>query len=527
MTDPHSVRPTGVEGELVVDPAIQHPLGGIAASGFRWNFAVTLGSKLVGFVSQLVLARLLLPEQFGAYAEATIVMSFAVILRDAVLPQILISRQRELEGWINPAFWISLMLGFASALIMAVAAVVWQLRSNGSLVAGLLWMAALGSPFIAAGVVPTVILQVRLRFKLIAKIAAQMVLLNTALSIGMAMLHCGAYSLMVPQVVTAVLRACILFYLASPKIRWRMQFAKWIGLAQDSGMMILSSLGLVVVGQGDYIILTARYDKAIVGFYFFAFNLSLQIINLTSSSLAGVLSPTLARLNLERERQVGAYLRACKILAAIGAPICTLQILLARFAIVAIFGVRWADSVPLLQILSAGMAFALVNSFAGSVLQTQGRFRTQALWTIVSTTAFVVLLRTGTGLFGVAGTAMAVSAYHILVGSVGMRLVVGRGGSWRQITWVFAPTVMACAVASLPILALPQFLPNIYHDNTSPLLVLAVIGGCASLFAFCYVICVRLFAKDIYLEVLSQFRHVAGVFGRFAKLLFIFESPST
>ena len=61
-----------------------------------------------------------------------------------------------------------------------------------------------------------------------------------------------------------------------------------------------------------------------------AANRSNQVLQLLTLNLASVLFPVLSKLAAEPERQVGAFLRAARVLALVGIPICLAEAVLAR-----------------------------------------------------------------------------------------------------------------------------------------------------------------------------------------------------
>src|SRR5256885_5179199 len=91
-------------------------------SGFFWLIAQTVGSKLVTMIGQVVLARLLLPDDFGLVGLAYTVTGFAVLIQQAGLREILINRHVHFNRWANPAFWMSLTLGCLGAALMVILA---------------------------------------------------------------------------------------------------------------------------------------------------------------------------------------------------------------------------------------------------------------------------------------------------------------------------------------------------------------------------------------------------------------------
>ncbi|MGN6724943.1 MAG: oligosaccharide flippase family protein, partial [Tepidisphaeraceae bacterium] len=482
----------------------QVPLGNIAASGAAWNVAVTIFSKFVGIASNIVLARLLLPANFGEYYEALIVLGFATLLRDSALGQVLIHHQKKIRDWENAAFWMSILLGFlASAIVLIAAAVIHQRTGDGT-IAGLLVIAAITSPLIAAGTVSTAKLQSQLRFKFLAQLGASLNLLSAAASIAMAVSHCGAFSLMVPQVGTAALRAGILIYRAPPRVRLNVDLWRWATLASQGGALLFTAFCWMVVSQGDNLTLSTMFSKDAVGLYANAFNLSTQTISIFTGNIAQVLLPTLTRLADEPRRQANAYLKACRVLAVLGVPLCFLQIFFARPAILLLFGSAWAGSIIPLQILSAGMAFGLVNSFASYLMQAQGRFRLLTVWIASYAALFLILVQIGARVYGVTGVAWSVAAFHCVIGTLGMRVAVKEHGSLGDVVAVFTGPVSCSIVAAIPVLVTMRFAPSIFDSQQIHAVNIVWLALMVCLYGVIYIAGIRYFAPSDFGELRAR-----------------------
>ncbi|VTQ00053.1 oligosaccharide flippase family protein [Sphingobacterium daejeonense] len=79
-----------------------------AAKGVFWVFAEQFGSQLIGFVINLVLARVLLPSDFGTIALYGILMSVSAVLINGGLTSSLIRAKEVDERDLSTVFWFNL-----------------------------------------------------------------------------------------------------------------------------------------------------------------------------------------------------------------------------------------------------------------------------------------------------------------------------------------------------------------------------------------------------------------------------------
>src|SRR5687768_3960266 len=154
-----AISPDGTDvtgGGAPVDPAVgaapsTPSLGRRTLGGFVWATANTVVSKLLGLLGQIVLAKLLLPEDFGLVAMALTVAAFVNIVRDAGLQQVLVHRGSEFPRWAGPAAWMSGTLGVGAMLVMAAAAPLAAWFYQRPELSPLILLLAIGSPLWALG----------------------------------------------------------------------------------------------------------------------------------------------------------------------------------------------------------------------------------------------------------------------------------------------------------------------------------------------------------------------------------------
>jgi O-antigen/teichoic acid export membrane protein len=213
-------------------------------------------------------------------------------------------------------------------------------------------------------------------------------------------------------------------------------------------------------------------------------------------------------MQAEPDRQIAAFVRSCQTLAAIGFPLCILQAVLARPVVIAFFGERWGPSISLLQVLSIGMAVAMVN-FTSTLMQAQGRFRTLAIWTIATTLGFIACVIVGTRSAHAEGAAAAVCLFHIVTGFIGMRLAIGKNSGWSAVARIFNGPAAASLVATIPVAAVFRAWPDSYTGLSSVTETAAATILCGLIFCVVYAIAMRYVARDVSLDILNRIRRIA------------------
>lgn len=420
----------------------------------------TVGSKVFGFAGQMVLARLLLPRDFGIMAMAYAAASLPNTIRQTGILQILVQKQSEFDRWANAAFWMELALGVLSAILTIAATPAACLFFHTQRLFGPMILIALLIVVNSPSTPPYARLMLGLRFRTIALAGISYNLAVVILSVTFAFLGFGVYSFILPLPIVATARVIFYWRVAPVRIKLDLQLHRWRPMFLDSVLLMGTGLFGMVLQQSDNVALGRFVTATEVGYYSVASNLSSQVLQMLSVNLSGVLFPTLSQLKDDPARQTAAFFRAARLLALIGIPMCVLEAALARPIITVIYGQKYLTAIPLLRLLALAAGVNLLFGPLQNFLQSQGRFSVLFKWTGFLVTIFVAAVFIGAWKGGALWVAWSVLAMAVIFQPVGMWLATrGRGGSWRQVGAVYLPAAFASALALLPLELLLRLVP--------------------------------------------------------------------
>jgi len=482
------------------------PLGHATTRGFALMSGQVLAVKAINLIGQVILAWILDRRDYGFVALAYSVSAFIALIQRSGVREMLVQRGRHFAVWATPAFWFSLALGALCALLMVAMAPLAAAFYRDSRVAPLLLVLSLAVLLDSLNAVPESKLQIDLRFGLLAVTNLLTGAVAMASSILFAALGFGAFSFILPLLIANIIRLCIYWPVVRPPIRRAPAVHRWKYFIRASGLLAGASLLTTVTWQGDYIILGRLYPKEVVGLYFWAFNLSIQALYFSADAVAGVLFPSLTKLREEPQRQREAFERAARAIALLGIPACFLQMVLARPGVLLFFDAKWHPGIPLVQILSVGMAAQVVGIPALSALKAQGRFATALVWAAVCAAAFVAMVFAGAYFAEARGAAIAVACYCWISAPLSAYLVLRHlGGDWRSVRRIFACPLLCSAAAAACAILVSRALPPMRWGNVIQLALGSAIMGAI------YLPAVRLLARDTWDDLYGK---IAGLLSR-------------
>ncbi len=353
---PHSLLAVGaapLPTDVAGSPPAREPRAARAAG-------VTLVGQalrtVVQFGSILVLARLLLPEDYGLLAIVLVVVGIGEIVRDFGLSTAAIRAPELSEDTRDALFWINTAIGVLLCLVVV---------AGSGLLAGLFdrpaltgIACALAGTFVLNGMATQYRVTLTREMRFGALVTADVVAQATAaaVAIAAAALGAGYWALVAQQLV----QSALLLVLVAVPARW------WPGRPRRTpGLRPFLTLGLQLVGTQlvnyagnnvDTVTIGLRFDAAALGLYNRGFQLLMTPLNQLRSPATTVALPVLARLQDDRER-FDEYLRRGQL--ALGLPIVVSLGVVAGAAgplVELLLGPRWSGVAPILALLAVAAA---------------------------------------------------------------------------------------------------------------------------------------------------------------------------
>ena len=433
------------------------PLATRVRTGALWGALNVGASRVLSFVSTIIVARLLAPEHFGALAVALVVQTIALNIAELGATASLGRGDRDPDEIAPTVFTIALFTSGALTAAMVVSAP-WLAGVLGDPeAADVIRVLAITVALAGLSSVPTALvwrdfLQGR---RLAVDLAS--ILVGIALVVPMAMWGWGALALAWSRV-GAQLVSAIGFWIVTPRRYlpgWNAHEARGIlrlGLPlAASNFVVFATLNL------DYVVVGRLLDPVSLGFYLLAFNLAALPSTVIVSVVRTVAVPAFGRLHAAGRLAEQAVLVA-RGLSFAAFPVCALLAGLAVPLVVTLFGERWAlAATALLGLAALGAARILADLSADLCVgagRTMGLLWVQLVWLV----ALAPALWVGVSLWGIegAGYAHAAVAWLIVIPlylTVVRRVVGARPGRILRACALPALGAVVCAVVAAAVAA--------------------------------------------------------------------------
>jgi O-antigen/teichoic acid export membrane protein len=246
-------------------------IGMAATSGLVWTIIQTICGRASGLIGQLILAKLLVPEDFGILGLAFTIITFVSILTNVGIDQVLMQRQPRMHLWATQAFWISLILATGAAIIMAIVAPIGAALYHNEKITYLVWVMAFSLPISSLVIVPSVKLRSLMSFKFLSSYYSINSIISQIMIIVFALSGFGALSFVLQFPLMAAVRAIVFWRVAPIPLRPLHLSKGWSQMLKRGSGVFGAVLLTTSIGQGDYMTLGLLASAQVVGIYFFAF----------------------------------------------------------------------------------------------------------------------------------------------------------------------------------------------------------------------------------------------------------------
>jgi PST family polysaccharide transporter len=440
-------------------PSDRAALKSASVNGVAITFSFQMLRFGLQFIYQILIARLLVPADFGIVAMAAPILAFIALFADFGLTQATVQRPNITQQQLSLIFWATCLLSICLAVVTIAAAPAIAAFYNEPRV-GPVFM-ALGSTFFISGLYAQhlALLNRRLQFLKLALVDLLSFLIGAVVGIGAALLGMSYWAIVLNQLTVN---------LVSLALAW--SFARWMPgrprLADDTRALLGFGGNITTFNFVNYFarnldnVLIGKYVGDVgLGLYDRAYKLLLLPLSQITTPFAKVATPLLAKLQVDPPAYRRAYLQMLITVCVLTYPGVAFAMITSHQLIVTLLGAKWAGVAPIFSVLAIGGFFAPISNSTGWLFITQDRTREMRNWGVVSSAMFVVSF-----VIGLHWGPLGVASCYIFVGMFQGPMVwwaATRSGplALRALLAGLAPSALALVLTILVEAVVQQMLP--------------------------------------------------------------------
>ncbi|MBE6218719.1 MAG: lipopolysaccharide biosynthesis protein [Rikenellaceae bacterium] len=380
-------------------------------SGVVWSFAEKFLTMLVQMVVSIIVARRLMPEDFGVMAILTFFTSVALTIVDSGFSQTLIRKREPSDSDYRSVFLFNVVVALLLYFVL------WALASpiarfyGHSVIRDVAPVLFLLLPINSLCVVQTVMFTREFRFKLLSNIVFFASLVSGVVAVAMAVAGCGIWALVAQRLLQMGIKAVAFWLIRRWRVRGGVSLSALRDMAPFSLRLLASDLIASIYNNVAQLFVGKIYSTASLGYYSQAQKLKDLAVISTVQSVQGVTYPALSKLSADEEKFSAGYERIVRLLSFVLFPAMLGLVAISSDMFMLLLGERWMPTVPYFRILAlSGMVYPLAMvGYNVLKIKSDGRVvvRLEVVKRVVMTLVLCVTIPTGIEAVAWGMTAMA------------------------------------------------------------------------------------------------------------------------
>ena len=329
-------------------------------------------SQVLSVIVNIVLARILVPEDFGVFALANASIGFIAVITSVGFGSAIINNHNATQKQISTLYWLNFITASITYVLVYISAHYFELFYESKGLAQIIRFSGISILITPFFITHLKILERDLELSKTSSVVILSSILSSALSIITAYLGLGLFALVVQSV------SMSLFKLIFTKMysKWKCSFEFdlnaslgmiWFALKHRTAQAIQFFERNV-----DYFILGKLLNNVVLGYYSFAFNIMYMPVKRISDLFRDVLFPTFSKIKDNKDLLLQGYFKSLRIVMMVSFPIMFVVSFNSRLIIEFVFGDKWIEAASIVSILSIGGAFQSITQFGDIIFTSLG-----------------------------------------------------------------------------------------------------------------------------------------------------------
>jgi len=415
-------------------------------------------SRAFSFLRLIILARLLVPEDFGLMGIALLSLATLETFSETGFSQALIQKQRVSQRDLDATWTVAIIRGFILFSVLFLLAPYLAIFFNSPQAELVVRLIAFGLLFNSLTNSGIIFFQKEIDFK--SQFFYQLTgdLTDFIVVISLALLWRNVWALVFGFLAGALVKMAFSYLIHPYRPRWRWDKQRTRELFQFGKWIFLANLIIFFLTQGDDAFVGKFLGVAALGFYQVAYRLS----NLPATEITHIISrvtfPAYSKLqkNLTQFRE--AYLNTLSFVSFIAFPLVLGLFVLAPEVVKILLGDKWLPIIPALRILSLFGIIRAITGVGGSVILAAGKPQLIAYVTSIQLAIMAGLIYPFSVRWNITGVSLIVFLVSLISLPAQYLIIKQVKLGWGKWLKTLSPPVIASVLMALVLMVLKYFL---------------------------------------------------------------------
>ena len=321
-------------------------------SSLIWKLMERSGTQGIQFIVQIVLARLLMPEQFGTIAIVMVFISLARVFVQSGFNTALIQKKDADDVDFSSVFYLSLAIaGFLYFIIYFTAPGIASFYDDEILIP-VLRVLSLTLLFGALNSIQNALIARTLMFKKLFISSLGAILISGTFGLLAAYLGLGVWALVIQQLTNQISISIIMWFTVKWRPKWVFSLSRVKTLFSYGWKLLVSSLLTTLYADLRTLIIGRIYTPTTLGYYHRGVQFPKTIVTNIDGSIQSVMLPTLSAHQDNKKRVSNMMRRAVMTSSFLIFPMMIGLAVVAEPLVKIVLTDKWLPAVPFLQIFA-------------------------------------------------------------------------------------------------------------------------------------------------------------------------------
>lgn len=385
----------------------------IALHSISWLGTFRIVTRIVSFARVVVLARILLPMQFGAYGIAHLVLTCVEILTETGVNVVLIQQKEKIDRFIDSAWVVSIIRGFLIGGTLYFLSPFISAFFNSPESLPLIRLMSV-VPLIKGFINPAIVgFQKELQFQKEFWLRTAIFVVDSFTAISVSFITKDPSGIVFGLIAGGITEVFLSFLFIRPLPKIRLDYGYIQKILHRGKWVTASGIFTYVFQNGDNIAVGKLLGTSSLGLYQMAYSLSILPVSEITDVFSKVVFPIYSKISDDKKRLQQAFYKIFLLTMAIAIPISMLLFFFPERIILFFLGEKWLGAAGALRLLSV---FGLIRSVSISVFPlflSLGKQEYITVITLVSIIGLGIAIIPFISQFGLVG-----AAYAVLLGSL-------------------------------------------------------------------------------------------------------------
>jgi O-antigen/teichoic acid export membrane protein len=339
-----------------------------------WDLLGTYTQQGIGFVISIILARLLLPAEFGLVGMAMVFIGIFQVFTDFGFATALIQNRINTSVTYSSVFYLNLAAGIVLFILTFIGApLLGRFYDNPEVTVLIRWL-SLTFIFTSINIVQRTILKRNIDFKklTIRNVISQV--LSGIVGVILAFKGWGVYSLIAQNLLSHLVNTLILWKVSDWKPSFEFSMEEIKKLSGFSIFRFIDSSLSAISLRIDSLAIGKCFSADVLGYYTRAESLNALVVKNSSATVTRVFYSVLSKLNNSTDF-LKWYRSILALVCLISFFLTGILYLLGEEIIIFLFGQKWYPAVPIFKILVLKAFTFPLNAYVTSASLSRGKSR--------------------------------------------------------------------------------------------------------------------------------------------------------